>query len=116
MKRMQDSSNSSKTKLSAHDVITLMGGTDPKLSAKLKSAIDKELTKAEYGNLPAEKAWILACRYLVRNEPEAFDSANHDDVVMQRLFPHMFTDTGERVPPKEFFSKLQFCDIAITHE
>lgn len=105
-----------KIKLSAEEMMVMLGAQEPKLSDKVKGFLDQELAKPQYKGLPSKKAWGLACRYLVLNQPEAFDQNNVNDRVMQKVLPLMISEDGERLPAQQLLSRLDMENIALTHE
>jgi hypothetical protein len=96
-----------KLKLSAYELMSFLGATQPCLSLRLKAALDEELTDPKYGVLEAPEALGLALRNLAQHRKEAFDLTNRDDTAAFRLSPILFLEDGSRRPTEELLKLVE---------
>lgn len=105
--------DSPKTLLTAYEAMVLLGNFDPKLSARLKAALDKQFLAPECQGLPPEQTFALASRKLALTCPEAFDPGNRDDQALKTLAPLCFTENGEREDFATIQERVDFHDLRI---
>lgn len=106
--------NPSKTRLTAYEVMMLLGNFNPKLSEQVKAALDEQLKKLAGQDLPQQRAFGLACRTLAREHPEAFDPTNRDDSAMKRLAPLLFDEEGNPVEFSVLREQIEIHNATLT--
>ncbi|MCW5557779.1 MAG: hypothetical protein KIT22_08105 [Verrucomicrobiae bacterium] len=100
-----------KIRLTAYEVMMLLGNFNPKLSEQLKAALDQELKGPACQGLAGPHAFGKACRTLALEHPEVFDPANRDDCAMQRLAPLVFDDNGVQVDFNTFRERIEIHNV-----
>ncbi len=102
-----DEEKSDKIRVSAYELMTLLGSVKPCLSQKFKDILDEERAKPEYAEYSEEQAWGLAFRYLATQRQDSFDLRNKDDAVALRLMPYFLGEDGLPVDKKALFKRFE---------
>jgi len=104
-----------KIKLSPYEIMTLLGATQPKVSDQLKQALDAEAAKPEYEGLESKIAAARAVNALIKNNPEAFDQNNRDDMAFLHLAPFTYDEQGRRISVQEIMEQADLGSLQISH-
>lgn len=106
--------NPPKIRLTAYEVMMLLGNFNPKFSERVQAALSQQMKRPAGQQITGPRAFGMACRTLALEHPEAFDPANRDDCAMKRLAPLMFDEKGNQVDFSVFRERIEIHDVNLS--